>query len=237
MPEVSGIIQNYLEGAIKTKGKVPVIESKSITENGTYTAHEGVDGYNPITVNVPTPEPVIQEKVFSGNGTYNPPEGVDGYAPVIIDVKPTLERITITENGTYTPQEGVDGFENVIVNVPIPASIGSVIVNKYPIVNNRTLQRVPCTLTQGKYYALYYYDDYLYPRSGTPNRLGATAFTRASSGETVDIFYISYANFTVAFRCTDTEIYLNNKIDNDAVYAYVTIVEMDASVVSPLIPS
>ena len=32
----------------------PVIESLEITENGTYTAPAGVDGYSPITVNVPT---------------------------------------------------------------------------------------------------------------------------------------------------------------------------------------
>ena len=30
----------------------PVIESLSVTENGTYTAPEGVDGYSPVTVNV-----------------------------------------------------------------------------------------------------------------------------------------------------------------------------------------
>lgn len=32
----------------------PVIEELTITENGTYTAPDGVDGYSPVTVNVPT---------------------------------------------------------------------------------------------------------------------------------------------------------------------------------------
>ena len=32
----------------------PVIAPLNITENGEYTAHSGVDGYNPVTVNVPT---------------------------------------------------------------------------------------------------------------------------------------------------------------------------------------
>lgn len=32
----------------------PIIESLEITENGTYTAPDGVDGYSPVTVNVPT---------------------------------------------------------------------------------------------------------------------------------------------------------------------------------------
>lgn len=35
----------------------PVIESLSVTENGTYTVPEGVDGYNPVVVNVDTPTP------------------------------------------------------------------------------------------------------------------------------------------------------------------------------------
>lgn len=33
-------------------GSAPVVEPLSITENGTYTAPEGVDGYSPVTVNV-----------------------------------------------------------------------------------------------------------------------------------------------------------------------------------------
>lgn len=35
-------------------GAEPVIEPLEITENGTYTAPDGVDGYSPVTVNVPT---------------------------------------------------------------------------------------------------------------------------------------------------------------------------------------
>ena len=34
----------------------PVIEALSVTENGTYNAPEGVDGYSPVSVNVPIPE-------------------------------------------------------------------------------------------------------------------------------------------------------------------------------------
>ena len=56
MPEISGMIQEYLEGQIKTIDKTPVIQSKSITENGTYTAPEGVDGYSPVIVDVPLPQ-------------------------------------------------------------------------------------------------------------------------------------------------------------------------------------
>ena len=41
--------------AVEGGGSAPaVIEALEIVENGTYTAPEGVDGYSPITVNVPT---------------------------------------------------------------------------------------------------------------------------------------------------------------------------------------
>lgn len=234
MPEISGMIQNYLEGQIKTIGKTPVIQSKNITENGTYTAPEGVDGYSPIVVNVPDTPAVIDSISIFGNGTYTAPEGIDGYSPIIVDVPSKIEiTLNATSNGTYTPPEGYV-YDGAIVNV---SSIGNVIVNKYPIVNNRILQPVPCELTQGKYYTLIYYDDYLYPRSGTPNKLGCTSFCRANTGSTIDLFYMTYANITKDWRCTDNSIYLNTKFDNDANNCYVTVIEIDDSVINPLLPT
>lgn len=45
----------------------PNIEPLNVTENGTYTAPEGVDGYNPVTVNVdPTKITILKEQTFSG---------------------------------------------------------------------------------------------------------------------------------------------------------------------------
>ena len=46
----------------------PVIEALSITANGTYTAPDGVDGYSPVTVNVPqSGSPPESAFVISGN--------------------------------------------------------------------------------------------------------------------------------------------------------------------------
>ena len=98
-------------------GSEAIIQSLSITENGVYTASSGVDGYSPITVNVPQKEPNIQNLSITTNGTYTAPSGTDGYSPVVVDVQPDLENITITANGTYS-HTGKDGYDQVVVNVP-----------------------------------------------------------------------------------------------------------------------
>lgn len=52
----------------------PVIEALSVTENGTYEAPSGVDGYSPVNVNVPIPEGYIKPSGtinITENGTYN----------------------------------------------------------------------------------------------------------------------------------------------------------------------
>lgn len=98
-------------------GSEAIIQSLSISANGTYTAPADIDGYNPITVNVPQKEPNIQNLSVSANGTYTAPSGTDGYSPVVVDVQPNLEDITITANGTYS-HAGKDGYDQVVVNVP-----------------------------------------------------------------------------------------------------------------------
>ena len=64
------------------------IEPLTLTynENGNYVvnAPEGVDGYDPLTINVNVPqlEPVLVTLIVSQNGQYTPPEGVVGYNQV-----------------------------------------------------------------------------------------------------------------------------------------------------------
>ena len=65
-----------------SSGSEAVIQSLSITANGTYTAPADVDGYNPVTVNVPERVPVVESIDITANGTYTPNEGVDGYNSV-----------------------------------------------------------------------------------------------------------------------------------------------------------
>ena len=63
----------------------PAIEPLAVTKNGTYTAPEGVDGYSPITVDVPVPEGYIVpsgELEVTENGTHDVAE----YASVNVNV-------------------------------------------------------------------------------------------------------------------------------------------------------
>lgn len=49
----------------------PVIEALEITENGTYTAPDGVDGYSPVVVNVPTPDGGNDEEIEALVGLFD----------------------------------------------------------------------------------------------------------------------------------------------------------------------
>lgn len=82
----------------------PVIEALNVTENGTYTAPDGVDGYSPVTVNVPDIPAVTEELNVTENGTYEPGTGVDGYSRVTVDV-PVGDGFTPPVSGAPDPDE------------------------------------------------------------------------------------------------------------------------------------
>lgn len=65
----------------------PTLAPLEVTENGTYEAPDGVDGYSPVTVNVPTPEIVLQDKTITENGTYEADEGYDGLGSVTVNIE------------------------------------------------------------------------------------------------------------------------------------------------------
>ena len=107
--------------------KPPVLEELNTTSNGTYTPNTGVDGFNPVNVNVPIPTFTTEELNVTANGTYTP--STDGYSKVEVNVptpEPNLQTksIEVVENGTQTisADNGYDGLSNVEVstNVPIP---------------------------------------------------------------------------------------------------------------------
>jgi hypothetical protein len=102
-------------------GSDPVIEELTATENGTYNTPEGVDGYDPVVVNVPAQEPAILPLNIVENGTYTAPEGLDGYNPIGVNVPiPDDETLNVYANGTYHPSSPDRRFNEVIVDVPTP---------------------------------------------------------------------------------------------------------------------
>lgn len=81
---------NVKTGLLNIARAPRLVETKELTENGTYKAvlTDQAEGYKEVVVNVPEPAPVI------------------------------LESLTATENGTYDPADYMaDGFSDVTVNV------------------------------------------------------------------------------------------------------------------------
>lgn len=64
-------IISYAIGLNSGGSKEPVLESISITANGTYTPEAGIDGYNSVSVNVPQEgAPTAEELTFTGDCDY-----------------------------------------------------------------------------------------------------------------------------------------------------------------------
>ena len=95
-------LTNMLDGEagdVLRVGHDSIIESLSVTENGTYETTEGVDGYAPVNVNVPIPSPVVESLSVTENGTYEAPDGVNGYNPVTVNIPMVLfKTVTLAED-------------------------------------------------------------------------------------------------------------------------------------------
>lgn len=101
---------------VDVSGDVPEYQNKTVTENGTYTADEGFDAMDSVTVNV---QPKLQEKTVypsTSARVIKPDMGFDGLSKVEVSAI-RLQEKTITKNGEIIPDNGYDGLSKVIVNV------------------------------------------------------------------------------------------------------------------------
>jgi hypothetical protein len=99
----------------------PVLEELEVTENGSYTPSEGVDGFGSVKVNVPDIPAVLQNKEVTENGEYTADDGYDGLGKITVnvpDIPAVVQPLEVTENGEYAVPDGVDGFNSVKVAVP-----------------------------------------------------------------------------------------------------------------------
>ena len=123
----------------------PVIESKTINENGTYNAPSGVDGYSPVIVNCPEPKPEQQKTVTittSGDTEILPDPGkvlskatasVDVYSyDNFVDEVVNQSSTVVTSGATEIPNYAEDTnnvfyYNKLITNADFPqvTSIGT----------------------------------------------------------------------------------------------------------------
>lgn len=87
-----GIIEVYPDDTVTVTGGVApggaVIVPLQASSNGVYNAPGGVDGYNPVSIAVPSQsEPIIEPLSVSTNGTFTAPAGIDGYSPITVSVE------------------------------------------------------------------------------------------------------------------------------------------------------
>ena len=190
----------------------------NVSENGTYTAPSGVDGYSPVKVNVP--KPVLELLNIISNGTYTPPSGVDGYDEVVVNVPPIPPSVTslnVTENGTYTPPTGVDGYDEVVVNVP--TNDPNIILNDRVLMQSQSNAQINYddnkTLETDKYYLFafkllanngqYYYQNFIVKWANATIRLEFRNYFEFS----IDV-YEGY--IYIAFTAGATPYTFNGKI-------------------------
>lgn len=96
----------------------PVIESLSVTENGTYTVEEGVDGFNPVEVNVPSSLP-NEELISEFDFVYNKTNNLSAYTDKI-----NGEQSTQSERSIELDDDGFMQFNNTNGYLWIPQGFG-----------------------------------------------------------------------------------------------------------------
>lgn len=125
----------------------PVVQALTVTENGTYTPPEGVDGYSPVTVNVPAP--VLQDKTITENGEYTADAGFDALGKVLVNVAGSGGGSMAVKAGTFTGNGGAVTVNHNLGCVPLAAWLccTNSITGDYEIATAMGISREAATIT------------------------------------------------------------------------------------------
>lgn len=101
--------------AVAQRSPAAVIEALNVTENGVYTARNGVDGYSPVTVNIPESGGSLPAGMYWKTLSVSPPAGEthkfsSAADKIYLHVRPT------STSTIYELYEIVDGEYNLISN-------------------------------------------------------------------------------------------------------------------------
>lgn len=87
----------------------PVINPLNVVSNGVYNVSEGVDGFNPVSVQVPPP--VLVQGTADANGEYFPEQGAVGFSSFLVTVPVVPAMNPILGGGVITASTSYAGFE------------------------------------------------------------------------------------------------------------------------------
>ena len=190
-----------------------VIKTLQITSNGTYTAGEGVDGYSPVEVNVPSPQFVTETLSVSVNNIYYPGEGVNGFSQVVVDVPQSVTGFTekdVTENNfglinlnnsASFVYSGVFSENNQLQTVYLP---NCVTVNNWAFAYCRNLTSVNlpnCTTFSGNnqfYYNISLSQIYVPLLKNVPNGAFGECFNLGS----INLPEATYIGYSAFYSCS-----------------------------------
>lgn len=194
-----------IEGGGGTTPANPIIEPLSVTENGTYTAPNGVDGFSPIEVNVPIPDGYIKPNGtlnITKNGTYDVTEKVSAVVS-IPEKEIVLQNKTIDANGTYSADTGYDGLGQVTVEVSGGTNteseeVAALLSNTMTVLDNSLVTTLRTRICQAATKLI---------TVNLPNvtSLGAYAFYQCSNLETVTIPKLTSISTQTWYMCPKLE--------------------------------